>query len=572
MTPAPFQRLIGLETEYAPFFHQVAPHRAGSLPTLREVFDVFAAALSRRLPTAEGEFLYTHKASVFLANGGAVCFETVNPASGSGFIEGATPECRSPRDAVAWQRAQDALFAEAAAEAGQRFNLDLRLLKNCRDALGHSYGAQESYDVLLARGWRLWAWRFGILLGLPLTFVLRIAAEVLALLIVVANLVIAVPVYWLGRPRDPLQRKRWFVTCFGRFWVTNREVDAVWSRWLDVVIIHLLARLTFGVAGAYISFWFSLTHARRLQRRILPFVVTRMVFAGAGRVVEGEPLHLSDKATSRNLDFAALPVPGWHAIYSLGAILKAFMGWLMSRDRLRELWRPRTRLQIGIGDSNLCEQAEYLRLGTTWLMIEAGEAGALEHLPLLQSPLEAMRTYDADPTLQARAPLVGGGTASALEIQRACCEACTRFLKGMKGVPAEAWEIAGLWYDVLQRLETDRGSLVGRVDWITKEYLLNQLGPQPSYPELKKVDLRYHELHAEGYFSQLQAAGATVAVVHPEEIDRARRIGPPNSPAARRARFIREHSGAEPLVVSWNRLLVGRPPRVQEVRFGMREE
>ena len=168
--------------------------------------------------------------------------------------------------------------------------------------------------------------------------------------------------------------------------------------------------------------------------------------------------------------------------------------------------------------------------------------------------------------------LVGGGTASALEIQRACCEACTRFLKGMKGVPAEAWEIAGLWYDVLQRLETDRGSLVGRVDWITKEYLLNQLGPQPSYPELKKVDLRYHELHAEGYFSQLQAAGATVAVVHPEEIDRARRIGPPNSPAARRARFIREHSGAEPLVVSWNRLLVGRPPRVQEVRFGMREE
>ena len=81
------------------------------------------------------------KEGVFHAAGGAVWFETERPAVGGGLIEGSTPECRSPRQLVAWQRAQDELLAEAADEA---FGGSVRLIKNDRDAAGNVYGRRRT--------------------------------------------------------------------------------------------------------------------------------------------------------------------------------------------------------------------------------------------------------------------------------------------------------------------------------------------------------------------------------------------------------------------------------------------
>src|SRR5690606_39271370 len=53
--------------------------------------------------------------------------------------------------------------------------------KNCRDAGGNIYGAQENYDVELARGARLWIWRAGIALLTPLVIVTSAAAWLVTL-------------------------------------------------------------------------------------------------------------------------------------------------------------------------------------------------------------------------------------------------------------------------------------------------------------------------------------------------------------------------------------------------------
>src|SRR5688572_6683466 len=105
------------------------------------------------------------KEGVFHAAGGAVWFETERPALGGGLIEGSTPECRSPRQLLAWQRAQDELLAEAIETA---FRGEVRLIKNDRDAAGNIYGAQENYEATLASGWRLAMWRVALVLLLPL--------------------------------------------------------------------------------------------------------------------------------------------------------------------------------------------------------------------------------------------------------------------------------------------------------------------------------------------------------------------------------------------------------------------
>src|SRR5207249_2326986 len=89
------------------------------------------------------------------------------------------------------------------------------------------------------------------------------------------------------------------------------------------------------------------------------------------------------------------------------------------------------------------------------------------------------------------------------------------------------------WGDVLDRLETEPESLIGRVDWITKRMLLDTCAAGAPWAVRKKIDLRYHELSPEGYFQRLCAAGVAHRVLPEAEIEAARR-GPPG---LRRARF-----------------------------------
>src|SRR5262249_26382548 len=141
-----------------------------------------------------------------------------------GLIEGATPECRGPRQLLACQRAQDRLLAETAQAAGPGFCL----VKNCRDSQGQVYGAQENYSVHLASGWRLRLWRIA---WIPL-YVLLIVQFVLLLffciVVLLTNLALAGLFYLLvcriARP-DPAGREQWRTRLFGRQWVTGDSID-----------------------------------------------------------------------------------------------------------------------------------------------------------------------------------------------------------------------------------------------------------------------------------------------------------------------------------------------------------
>src|SRR5687767_4573497 len=105
----PFERLVGLETEYAIRFRGPSGEKAINN---RDVYLSLVETLKQRLLTVPAA---GPKDGVFLANGGAVWFEAVHASGRAGLIEGATPECRGPRQAVVYQRAQDHLLADAAA-------------------------------------------------------------------------------------------------------------------------------------------------------------------------------------------------------------------------------------------------------------------------------------------------------------------------------------------------------------------------------------------------------------------------------------------------------------------------
>jgi proteasome accessory factor A len=245
-------------------------------------------------------------------------------------------------------------------------------------------------------------------------------------------------------------------------------------------------------------------------------------------------------------------------IFGLGQFLKLCFFGLLQPHLYAQLMAERQRLQIGIGDSNLCEEAEYLRIGATALVIEAIEAGAIDAVPRPRRWKRMLHRISRDSTLQERIPLRDGRALTAVQIQRWYLNACRRYVHSQENVPEEAWDILARWAAVLDDLEDHPQALVGRVDWITKRYLLDEAGAELSREARKKIDLRYHELSTGGYWKRFEAAGLTHPVLEPAEIERAMRLAPAGTRAAERGRIIREFSASgSPLVVSWSSVLVG---------------
>ncbi len=555
--PDVFQRLVGLETEYA----LLVPASGGkSRPNRHAIYSELVAALRIKIPCARARNM---KEGVFHAAGGAVWFETERPALGGGLIEGSTPECRSPRQLLVWQRAQDEMLAEAAETA---FGGSLRLIKNDRDAAGNLYGAQENYEATLASGWRLAVWRTALVLLFPLA-----ALTWLALWLVdkaVTCYALLATVVYLAAERV-LPRPEWLAQLL--FGCSVKELSAetpTGPAWLEAILSVAARVLTAPLAvGLFAALW--LTAFVRIRRELTAFLLSRPIVAGSGMVDEQGRFLLADKATGMNCLTGFGGLLGDRPIFCLGHFFKAVYAdaWLAPQQYLR-LFSSRQRLQIALGDSNLADAAEYLRVGTTLLVLDMIEAGEMPAIAAVRQPIRSLRAIVSDPSLAARISLAGGRSATALEIQRFYWEACRRFLDRRASAPPEARDVLRRWKVVLDALGEDPQSLVGSLDWVTKRFVLDKSARGASWEARKKIDIRYHELSAQGYFQRLRATGIVSELLDQSEIDHARRNPPMGTPAAVRGRYIREFSDDEDsITANWQAVFINHGGEMKTVRL-----
>lgn len=467
------------------------------------------------------------KQEQFLANGGILSYESHATAPMDGLVEAGTPECRGPSEAILYQRAQDLLLVDAIPAAAEALDGELTLLKNCRDADGHTYGAQENYEVEIARGGRLFAWRAGIISLIPLvaicgvlTWAVMIALGVL-LFATVLVLVLLSTIPPLAKLRDATTPESALVHSLNHpiSWIER----AIWE---PPMILFL---------GLY-----RLCAFHELRRGLLPFLISRPIITGAGTLV-GERFALSEKGVN------VKRVDRWWlgrglSIFEPGNLCKNLRGpALLDLGAFRTLFYRRQRMQIGLSDSNMAQTAEYLKLATTLLVIDLIEAGAIEP-PRIDKPL---------PTLRA---IVDGDRATAIALQRSYLEAARTFAATAPAVPLEVSEVIARWSVTLDALETDPRSLVGQLDWVTKQTLIEQAGTLPD--ERKKIDLKYHEL-ATGYFAILEAKHLAAILVTPEEARTAWTEAPATTPARARARLIRNLADVAKVTVGWNQVKIG---------------
>ncbi|MBD5787300.1 proteasome accessory factor PafA2 [Cellulosimicrobium terreum] len=306
---------------------------------------------------------------------------------------------------------------------------------------------------------------------------------------------------------------------------------------------------------------------------LTPFLVTRQVFTGSGRVGLGPTGDAHGFQVSQRADYIEAEV-------GLETTLRRPI--VNTRDEPhadRQRWR---RLHLIIGDANLFETATYLKTGTTSLVLfvieRADVLGAQVRARLaglrLADPVADVQRVSRDLDLDQPLRLADGRTLTALEIQREYLEVAdeaVRRLAPASGVDDPTRDVLARWDSVLTRLGTDRDSCARDVEWVAKLRLLDRLrerdGLDWSHPRLAAMDLQWSDVRPErGIYHRLLAAGAVDRVVTEREVGAAVHHAPEDTRAFFRGEVMARY-GDQVSAASWDSVIFDVPgaPSLQRV-------
>lgn len=270
-----------------------------------------------------------------------------------------------------------------------------------------------------------------------------------------------------------------------------------------------------------------------LARGIQAFLVTRQVFAGAGKFgVEAEDRFLrAGFQISQRADF-------FSELQSVETMQRRPL--INTRDEPhanRELYR---RFHVILGDSNMSSFATRLKAGVTALVLEAIIRRPEEPWPVLEHPLEALKSISRDPDFQWSVAAADPALRTALDVQRAYLAGVRQFADLSSESPKA---IVRDWEQVLEDLQNDPMRCRDRIDWAAKLHLIRQFqdaqGLEDNDPWLRSLDLEYHLLDpADGLHAGLERADEVRKGPSPERAAAAMHHPPPHTRAAVRGRLI----------------------------------
>jgi Pup amidohydrolase len=259
----------------------------------------------------------------------------------------------------------------------------------------------------------------------------------------------------------------------------------------------------------------------RLVNGLIPFLVSRQVIAGAGKV----------GLEAQESGF----VPGVYQVSQRADFMETELSVdtmhnrpiLNTRDEPHADGKKYRRLHLILGDANMCEYATALKVGTTQVVLELITRGQVPCVDLEQ-PVAAVKQISRDADLKAVVRLNDGRQLSGLELQECYCEAARRALSGID--PETDW-ILREWSETLQLLMQDRRQLVGKLDWVTKQWLLDKFVQEEQIgwddPWLASLDLEYHNIDPErGLHRGLEAERKVWRLTTETEVEQAMSAGP----------------------------------------------
>jgi len=266
---------------------------------------------------------------------------------------------------------------------------------------------------------------------------------------------------------------------------------------------------------------------------LIPFLVSRQIYAGAGKVLQtarGAMYCVSQRAEHI-----------WEGVSSATTRSRPIIN---TRDEPHADAERYRRLHVIVGDSNMSEYTNFLKVGACSLMLRMLEEPQVVLRDMtLENPIRAIREISHDMTCTQRVRLANGREASALDIQSEYLNRALRFAEHHDLTDEEQMAL-DMWEYVLTHLEDDPLKLDRELDWVIKYKLIEAYRERHdlslSDARVALVDLQYHDVNRErGLFYRLQRRDMVDRMVTDEEISHAVEHPPETTRARLRGEFIK---------------------------------
>ncbi|MDI6788206.1 MAG: proteasome accessory factor PafA2 family protein [Planctomycetota bacterium] len=321
---------------------------------------------------------------------------------------------------------------------------------------------------------------------------------------------------------------------------------------------------------------------RKLAPALLPFLVTRQLYTGAGKLGIEKPedvfsetwlnshrfwkglkqlkglFNTKDNSTyqlSQRADFME-SVIGLQTTYNRPIV--------NTRDEPHADPEKYIRLHLICGDANMSEVSNYLKVGTTALVLDAIEDGIV-HPYELENPVAAFKDISKNPPHKAVVRIKSNTLLSPFVIQRDYLNACRKY----QGRDEVTDDVLKRWEYVLDILDTNPMELKHWLDWVAKKYLIDTYAEKNkltlSAPELHTIDLRYHDINPEtGLYYQLQKSGFMERIVDGESVSYAVSNPPRDTRAFLRANYLKCDNAMD---ADWSEVKLRCPGRPKIIKL-----
>jgi proteasome accessory factor A len=268
-----------------------------------------------------------------------------------------------------------------------------------------------------------------------------------------------------------------------------------------------------------------------IARVLTPFLVTRPIFAGAGKVGAENQTAPAEYQISQRADF-------FECLLDLNTMVKRPI--INTRDEPHAEHAKFRRLHVIVGDANMAEVSTYLKVGTLDIVLELLEAGATLPSVELDEPVRVFKQVSRDLDMKETLKLAGGRPTTAVAVQRAYLNAAVSFYAA-NGLDPSTQDILRRWETVLDTLDRDPRLLVQQLDWVAKRHMIesymDRKGCGWDDPRIKLMDLQYHDVRPDrGLFYTLERGDHIERIVEEAEIQRAELTPPPGTRAYFRGR------------------------------------
>ena len=274
-----------------------------------------------------------------------------------------------------------------------------------------------------------------------------------------------------------------------------------------------------------------------LVNTLLPFMVTRQLFAGAGKVGSENPKtsHYKGLQLAQRSDFI-------ERILSIETMTQRPI--INTRDEPHASRNQYRRLHLIMGDANMSAYATALKVGSTRFVLNLIARGTTLPDIELENPVEDVLRVSQDKNRNAILKRNSGKTITALEIQEIYLEAVE---KTFPEKDRESKWVIQEWRKTLNELKHSPDKLSNRIDWAIKEKLFSEFMESENLdwdnPMLQSLDLEYHNLDPDrGLYRGLEQEKEVYSLCTEKEISRAIEFPPEKTRAKIRGDAVSKES------------------------------